>query len=65
MVKRITNKKDTWHFVDVNPGLFNRYGEPRADMFQLDTLHHEKKAYTDVWAPLIKEKLSLVSAKRN
>ena len=65
LVKKITDKNGSWHFVDINPGLFNEQGMPRADMFKSDNLHLEKKAYRDVWAPMIREKMRFISASRN
>ena len=60
LVKAEIEKVDTWHFVDVNAGMFDEEGEPRSGMFTSDGLHLHEKAYTEVWKPVVSEKLAEV-----
>ena len=64
-IKEEVDKIDTWHWVDVNPGMFNESGRPRDDMFERDGLHLYEKAYSEVWKPLVLEKLQGIWEKIN
>ena len=44
--------------MDVNPGMFDAQGRARSDYFVSDGLHLKDKAYTEVWKPLVTEKLA-------
>ena len=57
LVKEKIDQMQTWHYVNVNPGMFDNQGQPRDDMFTGDGLHLYEKAYTEVWKPLVTEKL--------